>query len=180
MTPRHLIMAGALLIAAWLAIFGDKTPSGEIAEAVTREAPASAIANTPRPVAAAPGGDRGRRDTTLLVLQPRDQLIGGARAETRADALFASRSWTPPPPPPPPPAPEPPPSAPPLPFTYFGKKFENGKWEVYLARGAQTYVVHEHSTIEGIYQVQSIEPPLLSLIYLPLKQVQTISIGGID
>lgn len=43
MTPRHMLMAAALIVAAGLVIFGDKTPAGsEVAEAVDRRAPAPA------------------------------------------------------------------------------------------------------------------------------------------
>lgn len=197
MKPRHIAMAGGLVIAGWLAVFGDKTPATGIAEpaagapvagnpaAGAPGARETAAAVSPPPVAAAPAAstpaaDKSKRPPVLLALLPREQLFAGARAESAADRIFVSQSWTPPPPPPPPPAPAPPPSAPPLPFTYLGKKIEDGKWEVYLARGEQTYVVREQSIIEGIYQVQAIAPPELSLTYLPLQQRQTMTIGGLD
>lgn len=44
MKPRHLILGGTLLAAAGLALFGDKTPSGEVAEAVDRRAAPRAAA----------------------------------------------------------------------------------------------------------------------------------------
>jgi hypothetical protein len=180
MTPRHVALAGGLVIAGWLAFFADKTPDTEIAEPVARESASAPLASSPPVLMPTMSSDKAKRPAVIMALRPREELIGGARAETRADALFASQNWTPPPPPPPPPAPAPPPIAPPLPFTYLGKKVEDGKWEVYLARDNQTYVVREQSTIEGIYQVQSIAPPELTLTYLPLKQLQTISIGGLD
>lgn len=177
MTARHMLMGAALAFATWLAIFGDKTPEHEFAEPVARSAdssnaPVQPAANEPERAA------RAERAATIAALVPREQLIGGARAAPQA--LFASQSWTPPPPPPPPAAPAAAPSAPPLPFEYIGKKIEDGKWEVYLARGDNTYVVREATVIEGLYQVQSITPPTLALRYLPLKEVQTITIGGID
>jgi hypothetical protein len=64
-----------------------------------------------------------------------------------------------------------------LPYTYIGKKLEDGKWEVYLALGDDTRVVHAQSTFDGNYRVDAIAPPTMTLTYLPLKQVQTISIG---
>lgn len=180
MKPRHVILAASLVGAAWLALFDDKTPDDEIAQAVTGDARPAIAHDAARPVATAPAQEKTRRDVTLLVLQPRDQLIGGARTDARATAIFDSQSWMPaaaPPPPPPAPAPA---SAPPLPYTYLGKKVEDGSWEVYLAHGEQTYVVREKTVIEGIYQVQSIAPPVLLLTYLPLKQIHTISIGELD
>jgi hypothetical protein len=65
-----------------------------------------------------------------------------------------------------------------LPYTFLGQKLEDGAWEVYLAHGDQTFIVHEKSMIEDIYQVESIKPPTLTLTYMPLKQTQTLTIGG--
>jgi hypothetical protein len=39
-------------------------------------------------------------------------------------------------------------------------------------------IVREGMDLDGTYQVKSIKPPTLTLVYLPLKQSQTISIGG--
>jgi hypothetical protein len=70
--------------------------------------------------------------------------------------------------------------APPLPFNYFGKAVQDGAWEVYLARGDKTYVVRNSTVIDGAYRVDRIAPPLLTVTYLPLNQVQQINIGAID
>ncbi len=77
-------------------------------------------------------------------------------------------------------APPPKPTAPPLPFTYLGKKQENGKWEAYLARGGDTYVVREHSMIDSTYRAEAITPTTVTITYLPLKQVQKLAIGEAD
>jgi hypothetical protein len=97
-----------------------------------------------------------------------------------AQALFDSQTWNPPPPPPPKPTPPPPPVAPPLPYIVLGKKSEGQQWEVYLARGDQTFIAREKETLENQYRVDSIKPPTMVLTYLPLNQVQTLSIGGFD
>jgi hypothetical protein len=98
--------------------------------------------------------------------------------------VFGTQNWNPPPPPPqavqeaaPPP---PPPSAPPLPFIYLGKANEAGVWEVYLARADKTYIVKKATVIDGVYRVDAIAPPTLTLTYLPLNQVQTIHIGVLE
>ncbi len=101
-------------------------------------------------------------------------------AAASGEALFDAQNWTPPPPPPPPPAPPPPPTAPPLPYTYIGKKLQDGKWEVYLAKGDKMEIVTDNMTLGGVYRIDKITPPTLSLTYLPLKQQQTIHIGGND
>lgn len=189
MKLRPVLLAAAAAIAAWLAIFGDKTPAGGIAEPVARAAsatparsaaPAGGSIAAPAPSRSASSAPAGEREPFILALQPRDTLIGGAHGAAPSAALFTSQSWTPPPPPPPKPAPPPPPAAPPLPFTYLGKKVEGGVWEVYLARGDQTFIAREQTVIEGSYRVDSIKPPALSLTYLPLNQVQMLTIGGND
>jgi hypothetical protein len=118
-----------------------------------------------------------------LQIRARRELIGSTVGPV--EALFGSHSWTPPPPPPPPAprvvaAPPPKPTAPPLPFTYIGKKLENGNWEAYLARGTETYIVHNKTVIDDTYRAELIAPPSLTITYLPLKQVQTLTIGDAE
>ena len=168
MKPRHIAMGAALLLAAGLVVFGDNTPEDAVAEPVERavQAPARAAA----PVAStASTPSNAASDTAILRLLPRETLIGGDdRFGTAENALFARQDWTPPPPPP---------TAPPLPFTFFGKSLQDGTWEVYLARGDRTYLVRDQTTIDGTYRVDAIRPPVLTLTYLPLEQVQQINIG---
>jgi hypothetical protein len=199
MTPRHLMLAGGLAVAGWFAFFGDKTPASTIAEPMTPRQPASQVSrsSTVKPEQAAPRRAstttmksettptaKSAAATDILALRPREELIGGARtAET--NAMFASQSWAPPPPPPPPPSKsepqsEAPPAAPPLPFTYLGKKAEDGTWEVYLARGDKTYIVREHSVIDPMYRVDAIKPPTLSVTYMPLNEIQVLTIGDAE
>ncbi|OGB21141.1 MAG: hypothetical protein A3I66_10135 [Burkholderiales bacterium RIFCSPLOWO2_02_FULL_57_36] len=187
MTRRHFFMAVAVVIAGWLALFGDKTPTSGIAEPAARSA---APANAPAPAAVvrvaqtgpSTGSGKLKPEVMILALQPRETLIGAGEigAAERTNQLFANQTWTPPPPPPPKPLPPPPPTAPPLPFTYLGKKIEDGIWEAYLARDDQTFIVRDKTVIENTYRVDSIKPPTLSLTYLPLNQVQTVTIGGTD
>jgi len=70
--------------------------------------------------------------------------------------------------------------APPMPFTYIGKALADGAWEVFLARGDKTYSVRNQSVIDGIYRVEKIAPPLMSLTYLPLNQQQQMNIGALE
>jgi hypothetical protein len=120
----------------------------------------------------------------ILRLLPRETLIGGdERFGQEGPAVFGRQDWTPPPPPPPPAQaapPPPPPSAPPLPFTYIGKSLQEGRWEIFLARGDRTYLVREAAVIDGTYRVDAIKPPVLTLTYLPLNQVQQLNIGVFD
>jgi hypothetical protein len=174
--PRHILLGVALTVAAALAAFGDKSPQNEVAEAVERP-------QAPRPVALAVEPPAGKgADPVILRLVPREALIGDSAEGFGAgdNDVFGRQDWTPPPPPPAEPPPPPPPSAPPLPFTYIGKSVGDGKWEVYLARGDRTYLVREKETIDGMYRVDAIAPPILTLTYLPLNQVQQLNIGVFD
>jgi pyruvate/2-oxoglutarate dehydrogenase complex dihydrolipoamide acyltransferase (E2) component len=197
MTPRHALMAAALLGAAALAFFGDKTTSSEVAEAVVR--PAGPAAATGAPAVAAPAaapaaprqGTAGSPATATAIarLQSREALLGasgedGKLAGAAGAAIFQSQNWAPPaslqpqvaqaaPPPPPP-------TAPPLPFTVLGKAVGGGSWEVYLERGGNTYIVHDQSVIDGVYRVERIAPPTMTITYLPMKQVQQLNIGVLD
>ncbi len=106
---------------------------------------------------------------TILPLRPR---TGAARIAN----AFAAQDWTPPPPPPKPIV-LPPPSAPAVPYTVLGKKFEDGQWQVFLTREDQVFVVKDRDTIENLYRVETTRPPLMTLTYLPLQQRQTLPIG---
>jgi hypothetical protein len=185
--PRHMAMGGALLVAALLVLFGDKTPDSGIAQPTERtaaRAPAVAAAPAPRPQAASAKASAG--EAAILRLIPRAQLIGeaGEGAFKSADGVFGGQTWNPPPPPAPPANAQaeaaPPPSAPPLPFAVLGKAAANGEWEVFLSRGEQTYVVRKNTVIDGSYRVDAIAPPTMTLTYLPMNQVQQLNIGVID
>lgn len=110
-------------------------------------------------------------------LTPRGDLIAppaGGRLPAAGD-LFLTHSWAPVVKPVvlPPVAP----TAPPLPYTYLGKKLENGEWEVYLARGERTLVARQGMRLDAEYQVDGVAPPVLTLTYLPLGLTQTLPIG---
>jgi hypothetical protein len=168
MKPRHIALGVALVLAAGLLVFGDRSPEGAVAEAVERPNAAPARSVAPTPAAAKPVPPIAR-------LLPRETLIGKGGAG--ADSLFGRQDWTPPPAPPSKPAPPPPPSAPPLPFTVIGKSLEDGKWEVYLASGERTHIANEGAVLDGAWRVERIAPPLMTLTYLPLNQVQQLNIG---
>lgn len=169
-------------VGAWLALFGDKSPVTGVALSLptnARSASESGITATEQTetslaVAAA----------SPLALQSRAQLFGKTTETVAADKparrdLFATRTWNPPPPSPPPSASAISPAAPPLPFTFVGKKLEDDTWEVYLARGEQAYIAREGQVLESHWRVDKIAPPSLSFVYVPLGQVQSLSIGDI-
>jgi hypothetical protein len=202
---RHAALGAALVGAVLLVAFGDRSPDGDVAEAVERPAaPAAAVPAATVPAAAAPAplpardapkdaADGAAPAQQILALVPREILIGDSGARFGAGdngdggdggdggaGPFGRRDWTPPPPPPPPAPAPPPPVAPALPFAFIGKSVGDGVWEVYLARGDRTYVVRDKDVIDGTYRVEAIAPPVLTLTYLPLNQVQRLNIGVFD
>ncbi len=192
MKPRHVLILAALAATSWLAFFGGKASDEGIAKPVERTG-SSKASSAQRTVAASDNSNSGDRRTdgstslkrkdkpeiAILALRDRTELIGGASSGSDA-GLFGAQSWAPPPPPPAKPGPPPPPTAPAMPFTFLGMKHEDAVWEVYLAKGDTTLIVHEQSVIEGTYRVDSIKPPALTLTYLPMNQKQTLTIGEAD
>ena len=190
MNRRQWLLLALLLFAAWLALFADKTPYGpvdtDVVEATAPRAGSSAGAGvssrppgeTPRVSDVKDSAGKAAVQLAVAALIPRDRLIP-EHAEQQANRdLFPALTWIPPPPKPEKPLKPPPPMAPPLPFVYLGKKWEEGQWEAYLGSGEDVFIAREGMTLAGIYKVGSIQPPTMTLIYLPLKQSQTISIGG--
>lgn len=174
MKRRHVMLGMALLVSAALAWFGETAPAPDVAEAVQR-APALRLALRRD---SAPG-----TEAAIARLRPRPALIGASfEAQGADEQVFVSQDWTPPPPPTvaPSPVPVPAPSAPPVPYTYLGKALGEGNWEVYLARASQTYIVRKQSVIDGMYRVDAIAPPSMTLTYLPLNQVQQMNIGVLE
>jgi hypothetical protein len=176
MKPYQIVMALALVGAAGLVLFGDNSPSTDIAEPVAR-------AEKPAPRRAAQARTS-RRPTPSSCRWSRAQLVGESGDATFAsgEGVFMGQNWNPPPPPPPPPSntPPPPPMAPPMPFTYIGKALADGAWEVFLARGDKTYSVRVQTVIDGTYRVERIAPPVMSVTYLPLNQQQQMNIGALE
>lgn len=99
-----------------------------------------------------------------------------APLDAEQEDLFKRKSWYVPPPPPKP-VPPPPPMAPPLPFSYVGKLIDGGKVTVFMSRQDRNYAVKEGESIDGTYRVEEVKPPLMTLVYLPLNQKQTMQIG---
>ena len=161
---RWTLLAAGLLGAGGLLLFGNRNDErqGEVVQA------------------AAPVGDRPRsgRESNLEILEL--QTRNGSSESLKS--IFAA-AFVPPPPRPvkaalPPPPPPPAPTAPPLPFTFIGKRFDGARWEVFVNRGEQTLILRAGQTIDTSYRVESIQPPRMVLTYLPLDEKQTLHIGG--
>jgi len=174
---RWLLWLVLLAAAAGLALFGDKTPPGAARLAPAAAAPAAAVAN---PVRARPA---------VVAVEPLQALLprapqAAAALPPRAD-LFATPAWRARPAPPPiakaasvPAAPPPPPRAPPAPYRFIGKQFDDAGWQVFLGREDTSFIVRQGDTVEGSWRVERIEPPALSLLHLPTGQAQSLDIGA--
>ncbi|MHA6911016.1 hypothetical protein ACQUJS_21820 [Ralstonia pseudosolanacearum] len=164
---RLAVLLLALAGSAGLVLFGGPATQTEVIQPSRAAAPSQLPAMSTEPASAS------AQATTVLALRPRE-------ASPDIGQAFPSRDWAPPPPPPPPPAPPPKPTAPPLPFVVIGKKWEDGQWQVFLGRNEETFVVKAGDTFDGRYRVDSIAPPSMTLIYLPLKARQTLTIGNME
>lgn len=153
---RRRLLVGFLAVLAGLALFDGQ------ARLQTNAAPV-------QPARSGPGGGGSQRAaTTIAEILPRSPGTPGGDA-------FEVRSWA---------VPEPiraappvRPSAPPLPFTFLGKKYEDGAWQVFIDWQEGVYLVREKDALGGLYRVESIRPPSMTVTYLPLHQTQTLSIG---
>ena len=65
------------------------------------------------------------------------------------------------------------PVAPPLPFRYLGKMIEDGRLNVFLARGDESLSVHAGQKL-GEYRVDKVTDSEIVFTYLPLKTQQSL------
>ncbi len=190
MKLRTLLLGLGLLVSVWLAVFGDKSPADNTAQPAARVTPvaqpvqvAQASAGTTvvngMPVQRPPGARQVAVPVVVLELRARED----GRDEPVPSQLFAAQSWNPPAAPAGKAAatqPAPPPAAPPLPFTYLGKKGEDGVWEVYLAWRDQSVVARVNTVVAGAYRVESITATSMAVTYLPMNELQRLSLGPND
>ncbi len=166
MNRRQAFFGLVLFSAMYLAFFADKTPIMGLVSA----------SKSPRSLKTDMRSDL-NQNIVIDTLAVRERLISSA-GRKEGLAMFGLQNWNPLPPVLKiPAAASPPPTAPPLPFQFIGKKFEDGVYEVYLANGEKVYTVNEKTIIENLYRVDSIQPPFMKITYLPLDQSQTLSIG---
>jgi hypothetical protein len=188
MKTRHLLLLVAFAGAAWFAFFSDNPDNQGTATAVVKHAPVALAAESVKTEvfrsstlleAVSPMAPPENK-VHILALQSRPDLPGMS-GENLENGLFSSKVWVKPPPPqsntPEATAQA---TAPALPFTYLGKKSSNGQIEVYLASGDDVLVAHENDLLRKNYRVKAINPPNLTLVYLPLNQIQQLSIGVIN
>nr|WP_315484277.1 hypothetical protein [uncultured Undibacterium sp.] len=189
MKSKHLLLGGAFLLAAWLALFGDKTPASDIASPIAGKerkiTPNKDVKSTHKAPESGTNPSTMQKNTTeplIAQLINREALLGEqSNQDLKTSSLFHSQTWTP--------TLAPVkiipqaaqlPVAPPIPFSVLGKKWEDGIWEVFLGRNEQTFIVREKMILDDLYRIESIQPPTLTLTYLPLNQVQVLTIGSSD
>ncbi|MFV3289859.1 hypothetical protein ACNFBR_14030 [Pseudomonas sp. NY11955] len=73
-------------------------------------------------------------------------------------------------------APEP--TAPALPFEFIGRMGDRDDLQIFLQSGEKLYVVRQGDVIEDTYRLDRVSASELSLVYLPLHQSQTLSVGS--
>ncbi len=95
--------------------------------------------------------------------------------EPRA-ALFGSHTWQPP-------APKvgaapAAPAVPAMPYRFAGKLLQEGKLQVFLAKGDEVVPIRQGETLDGAYRVESIGEAQITLLYLPLKHKESIPVNS--
>ena len=70
------------------------------------------------------------------------------------------------------------PSAPALPFQFIGRMGERDDLQIFLQSGEKLYVVRQGDVIDDTYRLDRVSATELSLVYLPLHQPQTLSVGS--
>ncbi|ACO79080.1 hypothetical protein AvCA_29110 [Azotobacter vinelandii CA] len=136
---------------------------------------------------ARPGGAVAKPETRSGEVRPEAHGVRGGPASgtpvPQAD-LFAARSWRASRPASgsaspsalvarPPAAPV----APPLPFEFVGRLDDSVRLRVFLLQGDRLHTVEAGEVIDGTYRLERIADDELTLVYLPLNQTQSLSVG---
>ncbi len=70
------------------------------------------------------------------------------------------------------------PMAPPLPFQFIGRLDDRNDVQVFLQNGEKLYVVRNGDMIDDTYRIVGISATEMNMVYLPLHQSQTLSVGS--
>ncbi|WP_449432731.1 hypothetical protein [Pseudomonas putida] len=70
------------------------------------------------------------------------------------------------------------PTAPALPFQFVGRLGDRDDLQVFLQSGEKLYVVRQGDVIDDTYRLDRVSANELDLVYLPLHQSQTLSVGS--
>ncbi|MFZ5933956.1 hypothetical protein BGP84_11685 [Pseudomonas putida] len=70
------------------------------------------------------------------------------------------------------------PTAPALPFQFVGRMGDRDDLQIFLQSGEKLYVVRKGDVIDSTYRLDRVSANELDLVYLPLHQPQTLSVGS--
>ncbi|WDY60106.1 hypothetical protein [Pseudomonas sp. PSKL.D1] len=70
------------------------------------------------------------------------------------------------------------PTAPALPFQFVGRIGDRDDLQIFLQSGEKLYVVRQGDVIDDTYRLVRVSASELDLVYLPLHQSQTLSVGS--
>ncbi|MFJ2985358.1 MULTISPECIES: hypothetical protein [unclassified Pseudomonas] len=70
------------------------------------------------------------------------------------------------------------PTAPALPFQFIGRIGDRDDLQIFLQSGEKLYVVRQGDVIDDTYRLDRVSANELDLVYLPLHQSQTLSVGS--
>lgn len=73
-----------------------------------------------------------------------------------------------------------PPVVPPLPFTYLGRLGEAGSYKVFITAHGKNHAVSAGDLVIQHYRIERIDPPTMTVTYLPMNLTQTLPIGEPD
>lgn len=168
MSPRlrQSLLYGALLATALAVVFAPEAQDAVQPAAIEKNSPVERMPSLAATLPDAPAASAAMlpQQRVALAAAPRDLF----HIEPPPAVSYAQTAAAPPPPP----------MAPPLPYVYMGKSYEQGEVTVFLTRNNKPYLARPGDVLDGQYRVDAINPPLLELTYLPLAQKQMLNIGA--
>ncbi|WP_018605179.1 hypothetical protein [Uliginosibacterium gangwonense] len=169
---RLLVLLPIMLVAAWLALFGDKTPSSGSDEGVVTPVRHTQAAESEPQQAASTTNEvviTGQLDSSQVMRMRDRAYLAGLENAAQAD-LFpgsgagegqAAQSEIP--------LPTPEESAPAVAaFTLIGRIYDNGHWQYFLEHDGKTYVAQVGSVMDG-FKLQAVTSTEIRLIQLSDK-----------
>jgi len=70
------------------------------------------------------------------------------------------------------------PAVPAMPYRFAGKLLQEGRLQIFLAKGDEVVPIRQGETLDGAYRVESIGEAQITLLYLPLKRKETIPVSS--
>ncbi|MFK3817902.1 hypothetical protein ACI2KG_15085 [Pseudomonas sp. NPDC089407] len=165
-TQRAVIWAGFLGVSAVLAWAPDHWFGQDdgVAAFAGKPAPTGAV-QTAKPVGA--GSPANRPEQASRDLFPTQQWAKPQALATVTEQPVVTA-----------PVAAPVPTAPALPFQFIGRMGERDDLQIFLQNGEKLYVVRQGDVIEDTYRLDHVSASELNLVYLPLHQSQTLSVGS--